>query len=245
MFVWSGATLRKLETVLNAQAFKVLQPLLTVKGAGQPVCFDADGTLWRGDVGEDFLRFLVAEDRLPAHRGQRSLYQRYERIHDVDPVAAYAFAVEAMAGLEEATLEGWCRDFYQARFAGRLFPFTRPLLDALGAAGYVPWLVSASPRWLVEAAARALGLAHVIAVDAEVEAGQLTERVRRPVPAGMGKVQRLQQQGIAPVFAAGNGNLDLPMLEFAQARLVVAGWDDPGNHLVQTAVERGWPVQRG
>lgn len=235
----------KLDAVLNPRAYEVVAPLLATPGEGRAVCFDADGTIWRGDVGEDLLRFLVAEDRLPAHRGERNLYDRYDQIHEVDPPAAYAFAVEVMAGLEETTLELWCRDFYAQRFAGRLFPFTRPLLEAFTTAGYVPWLVSASPRWIVEAGARALGVANVIAVDTEIEAGRLTPRIRRPVPAGVGKVELLKLRGVTPVFAAGNGNLDLPMLELASVRMVVAPWDDPGNHLVRTGVERGWPVQRG
>ncbi len=234
-----------LDAVLNPQALAVVAPLLSTPGDGRAVVFDADGTIWRGDIGEDLLRFLVAEDRLPEHRGDRSLYQRYEQIHDVSPPAAYAFAVEAMAGLEETTLVAWCQDFYAQRFAGRLFPFTRPLLEAFSAAGYVPWLVSASPRWIVEAGAAALGLAHVIAVDAELEDGRLTVQVKWPVPAGPGKVELLKRQGVTPVFAAGNGNLDQPMLELAAARMVVAPWDDPGNDLVRTALERGWPVQRG
>ena len=32
---------------------------ITREHAGQSVVFDADGTLWRGDVGEDFLRYAV------------------------------------------------------------------------------------------------------------------------------------------------------------------------------------------
>ena len=147
-----------LSAVLNPAALKVIEPLLATSGAGRCVCFDADGTLWRGDVGEDLLRWLVAEDLLPRHPGERDLYQRYEAIHQVDPPAAYAFAVEVMAGLEETRLEQWCRDFYSQRYAGRLFPFTRPLLAAFSSAGYLPWLVSASPRWMVEAAARVLPL---------------------------------------------------------------------------------------
>ncbi len=235
----------RLAAVLNSRALAVIEPLLATPGAGRPVCFDADGTIWRGDVGEDLLRFLVAEDRLPAHRGERNLYERYEQQHAVDPPAAYAFAVAAMAGLEEQTLVQWCDDFYARRFAGRLFPFTRPLLEAFSAAGYVPWLVSASPRWIVEAGARQLGGLPVIAVDCELDGGRLTTRVKRPVPAGEGKASLLKQRGLAPVFAAGNGELDLPMLELAVARLVVAPHEDPGNSLVRTGVERGWPVQRG
>ncbi len=234
-----------LAAVLNPQAFALVSPLLRVAGEGRPVCFDADGTLWRGDVGEDLLRFLAANDRLPLHRGDRDVYHRYEQIHDVDPPAAYAFAVEVMEGLDETVLSGWCNDFYAQRFAGRLFPFARPLLQAFAEAGYQPWIVSASPRWAVEAGARALGVANVIAVDTALDAGTLTSAVVRPVPAGEGKVFHLKQRGLNPVFAAGNGALDFPMLELAAHRLVIAAWDDPGNALVQQAIARHWPVQRG
>lgn len=240
-----GGNVQRLADVLNPQALSVIEPLLARRSDGGCVCFDADGTLWRGDVGEDLLRFLVAEDRLPAHRGERSLYARYEQVHDRSPVAAYQLAVEVMAGLEEATLKRWCEEFFAQRFAGRLFPFARPLLSAFAAAGYTPWIVSASPRWIVEAGAAALGVEALIAVDCGLEAGRLDGRVLQPLPAGQGKVALLQARGLAPVFAAGNGDLDLPMLELAGARLVVAPWGDEGNQLVHAAVARGWPVQRG
>ncbi len=234
-----------LHRVLNPHALATVAPLLAEPGAGRAVCFDADGTLWRGDVGEELLRFLAAEDRLPSHRGERDVYARYERIHDVDPPEAYAFAVAVMAGLTDAGLRAQCDAFFARRFAGRLFPFTRPLLAAFSAQGYVPWLVSASPRWIVEAGAAALGVTHVIAVDAELEGGTLTDRVKRPVPAGQGKVELLRAAGVQPAFAAGNGALDQPMLELAPVRLVVAPHDDPGNALVRVAEARGWAVQRG
>lgn len=211
------------------------------------MAFDADGTLWRGDVGEDLLRYLIAEDRLPAHPGARGLYAEYEARVEQDPAQGYAFAVEVMEGMEERILEAICLDFFHRRYRGRVFPFVRPLLQALVAAGYAPWIVSASPRWIVEAGAAELGLppGRVIAVDCEVEAGLLTREVKRPVPCGAGKVALLSQRGLKPAFAAGNGELDQPMLEHADAALVIAPHSDPGNGLVRAALEKGWSVQRG
>jgi phosphoserine phosphatase len=240
-----GGNVRKLTEVLQPDALKVIAPLLAQPGEGRAVCFDADGTLWRGDVGEDLLRFLVAEDRLPAHAGDRALYARYDQIHSVDPIAAYRFAVEVMVGLEETTLQKWCDDFFASRFKGRIFSFARPLIAAFAERGYTPWIVSASPRWAVAPGARELGVARFIAVECGVEGGRLDGVVKQPLPAGPGKVALLKQAGLAPVFAAGNGDLDLPMLELAEIRLVVAPFGDPGNALVQAAAERGWPVQRG
>jgi phosphoserine phosphatase len=105
-------------------------------------------------------------------------------------------------------------------------------------------LCSASPRWIVEAGARALGVEpeHVIGVDAEVEAGVLTDRLRLPVTAGPGKVAWLSRRSVSPGFAAGNGELDLDMLQAAHHRLVVAPPDGIENALVRHARSAGWPI---
>ncbi len=224
----------------------LLAQLVREPARGRPVAFDADGTLWRGDVGEDLLRYLAAEDRLPRHAGRRGLYAEYERLVEVDPADAYAFAVEVMEGLEEQTLQALCRDFFRRRFVGRVFPFVRPLLAELDAAGFSVWIVSASPRWIVQAGAEALGLRpeQVIGVDAELDGGRLTSRVRHPVPCGEGKVTHLERRGLRPVLGVGNGDLDLPMLAYSERALVVAPFGEPGNALVRAALDRGWPVQR-
>lgn len=204
--------------------------------------FDADGTLWRGDVGEDLLRFLAATNALPA--GGEGAFARYDALHVERPVDAYAFAVEVMAGLGEAQLRSLCQDFFARRFLGRVYPWVRPLFDVLHGAGVAVWICSASPRWIVEAGGLALGLseAHVIGVDAEVEGGRLTANLKRPVTAGPGKVTWLERHGLAWGFAAGNGELDVDMLERASHRLVVATFDGPENALVARARRDGWPI---
>jgi hypothetical protein len=78
-------------------------------------------------------------------------------------------------------------------------------------------------------------------VDAEVDAGVLTDRLRLPVTAGPGKVEWLTRRGVTPGFAAGNGELDLDMLEAARHRLVVAPPDGVENALVRHARTSGWP----
>jgi phosphatidylglycerophosphatase C len=232
---------------LSPEALAVVAPLLEKPAApGAAVAFDADGTLWRGDVGEELLRELVAQDRLPRWRGRRDLYQVYEEKVAQDPATGYAFAAEAMADWEEAALQDYCRDFFRRQMASQLFPFTAPLLRALAAAGHEIWVVSASAVWPVIPGAAWLDVPpeRVIAVQVEVEGGRLTARSRRPVPAGEGKVELLKARGVRPVLAVGNGNLDEPMLAYAERALVVAPFGQD-NGLVKAAARRGWPVQRG
>lgn len=211
------------------------------EGRGDAV-FDADGTLWRGDVGEDLLRFLASERHLrSAHEG---VFARYEALHATAPVEAYRFAVEVMAGLEVERLDALCADFFERRFLGRVFPWVRPLLAALEARQVRVWICSASPKWIVEAGARQLGLPReqVIGVDAEVAHGRLSARVLEPVTAGPGKVTWLERRGARPGFACGNGELDLDMLEAARHRLVIAPFDGAENSLVAHARRHRWPI---
>jgi phosphoserine phosphatase len=210
--------------------------------APRTAVFDADGTLWRGDVGEDFLRFLAASGALE-DRG-RGAFARYESLHQTHPEAAYAFAVEVMAGLLDMPLRSMCQQFFEQRFAGRVFPFVRPLLASLARAQVEVWVCSASPRWIVEAGAEALGLdpARVIGVESVVEGGRLTASIVFPITAGRGKVTHLRQRGVDWGFACGNGELDLEMLEAARYRLVIAPPDGAENGLVQRARAEGWPI---
>jgi phosphoserine phosphatase len=207
--------------------------------APRTAVFDADGTLWRGDVGEDLLRYLAANRLVLA-----DAYARYDALLDHAPIEAYGYAVRVMAGVREADLQTVCSTFFAQRYLGRVFPFVRPLFEVLRGAGVTPWLCSASPRWIVEAGAKALGVApeHVIGVDADVEAGVLTDRLRLPVTAGPGKVAWLSRRSVSPGFAAGNGELDLDMLEAAHHRLVVAPPDGFENALVRHARSAGWPI---
>ena len=231
--------------LLTPEARTLVDELLAAPGQGRAVAFDADGTLWRGDVGEELMRYLAAEDHLPRYRGRRGVYAEYERRVKEDPADAYAFAVEVMEDLAERELEALCAEFFRRRFEGRVFPYARLLLSALDQAGYALWVVSASPLWPVVVGAVSLGVParNVIGVECLRSGGRLTRDVLRPVPCGEGKVAWLEKNGVRPVLAVGNGDLDLPMLAWSERALVVA---PPGedNGLVREARERGWPIQR-
>ncbi len=213
----------------------MLDALVADLQAGERVVFDADGTLWRGDVGEDFLRWALHRKLFDAR------YATYEALHAEDPVRAYAWAVEVMAGAREDELLSHTRAFFAERFTGRIFPWVRPFLSRLKAQEV--WICSASPRWVVLPGAEALGIdaEHVIGVTCEVNEGRLSGKVEMPVPAGSGKVAWLQRRGVTPALAAGNGDLDRDMLEFARKQLVITP-PDSANGLVRHARAHRWPV---
>lgn len=205
--------------------------------AGQSVVFDADGTLWRGDVGEDFLRY-------GAHHGYfEASYQRYEAILAQSAERAYAYCVEVLRDQPLPLLEQRCAAFFAERYAGRIFTFVRPMLARLKAAGCPVWICSASPLWTVVPGALALDIpvAQVIAAGCEVRDGKLTGTVSPPVPVGPGKVTWLQRASLTPALAVGNGDFDIDMLAFAKHALVISP-PDSHNQLVRDARSRGWPI---
>ena len=75
---------------LGDQVSSAIASMLDEGGDRKRVAFDADGTLWRGDVGEDLLRFLAAQGKLPRYRNRRGVYEEYERRVAKDPADAYA-----------------------------------------------------------------------------------------------------------------------------------------------------------
>jgi phosphoserine phosphatase len=201
-----------------------VQALLRTDG---PVVFDADGTLWAGDVGDELVRDL-------------GRFEEYERKVRADPVAGYTWAVELLMGLDEAPLLERCGRLFARQ---RVFDFVRPLLEQLH--GREVFIVSASPRWAVLPGARALGIGadHVIAVDAQLERGRIGQ-VHTPIPCGHGKVHHLRLKGITPAVAFGNGELDEPMLAFSKGAVVVAPVGGADNGLVRAALQNRWPILR-
>jgi len=81
---------------------------------GGVALFDADGTLWREDVGEAFLRHLVSLGLVQLPDGSDP-YEAYERAVDRDRASGYAYAAQLQAGLEvrrvEAEAPGTLADF--------------------------------------------------------------------------------------------------------------------------------------
>lgn len=212
--------------------------LRAAREAGGTAAFDADGTLWADDIGEAFLRDLERAGRVP-----EGTWRTYEERLAADHVDAYGYAATVMAGLPEAEVRERADRFFPKHFAPRLFPVVRELLAALIGDGIRVAIVSASNRWLIEAAARELGVPHTAGVAVEVEDGVLTDRLVLPLPSGEGKVHWARALlGGTPSLAVGNGAIDLALLKSAAHRLVICPTDDLHTPLATEGRRAGWPV---
>jgi len=211
------------------------------------LAFDGDGTLWDGDVGEDFFHALVAHGdfREPA----RLQMERDARTHGVsldgpgkglaariyDAYLAGRFPEEPVCELMTWACAGWTASEVDAFAADvlahaglgpRLHREVQRVIAWARARGAETFLVSASPLPIIEHAGRAVGFddAHIIAAVPRYESGRMIADVVRPIPYAAGKVHNLRARigATRPLVAAfGDNAFDVAMLSQASVPVAV------------------------
>ncbi|HEY4117382.1 MAG TPA: HAD family hydrolase, partial [Byssovorax sp.] len=180
------------------------------------VAFDADGTLWGGDVGLDLYEALLdeggvrdaARDGLAAEARElglradgdtlsivRDLYAAYNE--DRWPLArAFAAMAWTFAGWHEAELDAFAaRVTVRAKLAARVRPELEPVRAWARERGVDLYVVSASPIAIVALGAALLGVprANVIAMTPAIDAhGVVEPRLAGRVVYGDGKLESLR-----------------------------------------------------
>jgi phosphoserine phosphatase len=203
--------------------------------------FDADGTLWREDIGEAFLKHLVHLGwvRLPDGGDP---YEAYERAVDRDKKIGYAYAAQLMAGLSQAAVEAEAVFFASEWVPPRRISDTAGLIELCRAAGLRPFVISASARPIVLTAAPLAGFeaANCRGIETVVRDGKYTEEIVEPITYAAGKIVSAESAGRL-ALACGDSLLgDLPMLEAAKLAVAVAPRN--GSPLSIEAHRRAWPV---
>jgi phosphatidylglycerophosphatase C len=222
------------------------------------VAFDGDGTLWSGDVGDDFLRAFLEAGRVEpaAVLAMTAL----AHAHGVDapeggaglPAAIYEAYVSgrvpeervcemvayACAGWPVVEVEDLARRVVAScDLPARMHAETVALVEWASREGIEAFVVSASPRVVVVEAARALGFdtAHVVAATPVESGGLQRAEVLSPIPYGEGKVTRLSERiGARPLYAAFGDNLfDIPLLRSAEVPVAVR----PKSRLTERAAD--------
>jgi len=214
--------------------------------SGGVVAFDGDGTLWSGDVGDDFFAAFLAKGRVEpaAVQAMTALARDHGvptpastaalpvAIHDayvaghIPEERAYEMMAYACAGWPLVEVDAFAREVVQSvGLLERLQPETARLVEWARRVGVEVFVVSASPRAVVVEAVRVLGLdaAHVVAATAVEEDRVQCASVRLPIPYGEGKVERLTERiGTRPLYAAfGDNVFDIPLLRLAEVRIAV------------------------
>jgi phosphatidylglycerophosphatase C len=240
--VTSDEVIARLETIFMAFGRAPGESLLA---------FDADGTLWTGDVGIDNFEALLAESAvmtaaLPMLRDEASsaglpladdataqariLYEAYGR--DAYPEEnAFRVMACAFAGYREEAVRRFAANVADsARLAARLHAEVVPILAWAARRDIPRYVVSASHAIVVESSLDRVGLAFngVFAMSQLSENGVLVARLREPVTYGAGKTEALRAgvHGKTLLGAFGDSAFDLHLLR--EARIAVAVRPKPG-----------------
>lgn len=213
------------------------------------VAFDADGTLWPGDVGDDYLRYVIEHASLHAEVEPR--LAELARAYGLDPSAGAKATLRAIlnaygrgrfpedvlcevitwcaAGGTEDEVAALARASLVPDLAERLTPELGPVIEWVRSRGITAWIVSASPAFVVRAALAAVGgrvpvaPERVVAFEPRWEGGAMAADVRRPLPYADGKVTcLLSRLGPRPLLCAfGDSGSDAPLLATADLGVAV------------------------
>lgn len=212
--------------------------------------FDADGTLWDTDLGENFFQYQIDNRQIPLPPDPWNHYFDMKKIAN-DPRNAYLWLAQVNRGIQETELQKWAQHAFDKIEPKPIFGEQKKLIELFLKHAVRVYIVTASIKWAVVPGAIALGLTadHVIGVETKVESGSITDIPIMPITYRQGKVEALllKTGNIKPFFCAGNTIGDFELLQAAtHIRLAVsaAARDDKmfrsENELMTKAVENNW-----
>jgi HAD superfamily phosphoserine phosphatase-like hydrolase len=198
--------------------------------------FDADGTLWHGDVSEDFAQWMVAHGHFDAAR-----WPDYLAIAAQDSRAACFSILELYAGMARAAIDAHVARFWREAPPRRWLRCVRAAIDAVRATGLRAIVVSGTPTPVFGPLREHLEVDGVLALDLEFDAaGRATGRHAGIPTVGEGKAARLRDTHTEPLLlAAGNSHLDHAMLALSEG---IAWAVNPDAALRAAAEQAGWLI---
>ncbi|MBC7420876.1 MAG: haloacid dehalogenase-like hydrolase [Bdellovibrio sp.] len=223
-----------------------------LKAANQNLiaAFDADGTLWDVDLGENFFQYQIDHQQVLLPADPWNHYLEMKKVND-DPRPAYIWLAQINEGKSVEQVRTWAQAAFDSILPSPIFSEQKKLIGLLKNHGVKIYIVTASIKWAVEPGARALGLTNeqVIGVETAIKDGIITNQPALPVTYREGKMTALLKatDNQKPFFSAGNSIGDFELLQGAthlQLAVSAASRDDKlfrsENALLTKAKELGW-----
>lgn len=181
--------------------------------------FDADGTLWKEDANNILLNYEEKYKlRKVAYLMNRKFTPNTER-----GKRCQQFTCE-QAGFTLEEFRHHCRKALKETPLTP-FPFQKKLLQYLKSKNHFIYVVTASIKWLAEEACllHSLPVDKVLGAETVVKEGCITDQIILPLTHGIGKKTTFLKstKNNLPLFASGNTQSDVPLLEMAKVRLVI------------------------
>ena len=221
-----------------------------IKDINKPLAvFDADGTLWPSDVGENFFNYQVKKGLLKDKTSDPPA--EFNRIREQKGrKAALLWLAQIQSGISLETLNQWILDFLREN-PFKVFLFQKHLIEWLISKNVHVFVVSSSLKWVLDQALQKYNIPkeNIIGVQTLVQQGFITSQAVLPPPIHKEKVQAFQEKskGACPIFVSGNTLSDQALLELSsQIKLVVSTAQlgertyDSERELLKIAQKRNW-----
>jgi phosphoserine phosphatase len=197
-----------------------LQKVIKSREVKKIAVFDADGTLWHGDLGESFFHHQIKMGLAPSIRSMPDPLSHYHELDLKSTSLASAWLGQINKGLRESELLAQTRDFYKNHFATKPTSVVKKLIHEMHENDFEVWVCTASPRYSVEPCLTELEIPPTRIIGVEVETGAdgfLTDKPVQPIPYKVGKLLALKKHlSSQPLFVVGNSMGDISMLEWAK-----------------------------
>lgn len=206
--------------------------------------FDADGTLWENNSGEDFLEWsmqhkLVSDETAAWMRARYADYKTGK----VGEAEMCGEMVTLYAGRSVAEMDAAAAQFVTEIVEPNIFTDMMELTRRLSAQGTGLWAVSSTNEWVVREGVKRFNVPadHVLAGTAAIADGVVTKQLTR-MPSGDGKASALRDVVVPrhgrmdAVF--GNSIHDAAMLRMAENGFAV----NPNPDLEKMAATYDWTI---
>jgi len=155
-------------------------------------------------------------------------------------------ASQFLRGVREDSYAAFGEDVFKSHIARQIYPETRALVEAHQRKGHTVAIISSATPYQVAPAARSLDIEHVLCTHLQVENGEFTGAVVRPICFGHGKVIAAESLAepygvdLAKSFFYSDSTDDLALLE----RVGNPRPLNPSGKLRAISERRGWPVRQ-
>lgn len=178
--------------------------------------FDADGTLWDSDLGEQFFQYQIDHCQLPSLKNQDP-WHYYNSTKAVDPIKAYLWLAQISAGQSLEQVKTWAAQAV-AKEGARVFESQKKLIHWLQTQGIEVFIVTASIQWAVEPGSHLVGIpsSHVMGIRTKIDSnGLVTPEQEGVITWRQGKADALLERtnGVKPLLCSGNTYGDIALLE--------------------------------
>lgn len=217
------------------------------EGAHIAALFDFDGTIIAGYSATAMLWEKIKRREMTAE----------EVVETINVMAQYSTgnmgfsglmtgAAKFMKGVTEDSYFEFGEELYEKYIARKVYPEARALIEAHRAKGHTIAIVSSATIYQIEPTARDLDIEHVLCSQYEVENGEFTGNIIRPLCFGEGKV--IAAEGLAAEYDLDLDNSyfysdsfdDIELLE----RVGKPRPLNPNTKLREVARENDWPLEK-